>query len=373
MAAGVEAPHGVAQSALELRRLHLRPRRLWPAAATARRCGTGGLAVEADLAPDQTAPVGRSGRGLRVMLVWGVRFTAESLAEMLERGPSVSVVGLCSDLSEAVALSATLQADMILLDARITDGTAALRRALEVAPGMRVVVSAVRETEDDVVAWAEAGAIGYIPRTTPLGDFVRLIVEIHSGEQMCSGRVAAGLLRRIAHTARRSNGRNGPLKVPALTKRERQTADLIKSGLSDKEIARRLNISVATTKSHVHNLLGKLNLRRRSQVVEYLRDTGPSRSTWLVSLLILATALTPIRYQRHRVEHTPPRLHAPQRVVTVNPTQPRRRPKFELTVAHVRYTPPEWLFSKAAINRAEKPLLERTGGIPRLRHRYTFL
>jgi DNA-binding NarL/FixJ family response regulator len=284
------------------------------------------------------------------------------LAETLERDPSVSVVGLCTDLSEAVALSATLQAEIILLDARITDGTAALKRALEVAPGIRVVVSAVRETEDDVVAWAEAGAIGYIPRTTPLGDFVRLIVEIHSGEQMCSGRVAAGLLRRIAHTARRSNGRNGALKVPVLTKRERQTAELIKSGLSDKEIARRLNISVATTKSHVHNLLGKLNLRRRSQVVEYLRDTGPSRSTWLVSLLILATALAPIRVQRYRAEHTPPRLHALYRVIAANPTQPRRRPKPELTAIYARRTGAEWLLIRAAKGGAEgRPSSEQEG------------
>jgi DNA-binding NarL/FixJ family response regulator len=66
-----------------------------------------------------------------------VRFAAESLAETLERDPSVSVVGLCTDVSEAVALSAALQADIILLDARITDGIAALRRALGVAPGMR--------------------------------------------------------------------------------------------------------------------------------------------------------------------------------------------------------------------------------------------
>jgi two-component system nitrate/nitrite response regulator NarL len=250
------------------------------------------MAVEADLAPDQTVAAGRGSRALRVMLVWGVRFTAESLAETLERDPSVSVVGLCTDLSEAVALSAALQADIILLDARITDGTAALRRALDVAPGMRVVVSAVRETEGDVVAWAEAGAIGYIPRTTPLGDFVRLIVAIHSGEQICSGRIAAGLLRRIANTARGSRRPNGPLVVPALTRRGRQTAELIKSGLRDKEIARKLNLSVATTKSHVHNLLGKLHLRRRSQVADYLRDSSLSRSTWFVSLLILGDALT---------------------------------------------------------------------------------
>ena len=59
--------------------------------------------------------------------------------------------------------------------------------------------------------------------------------------------------------------------ISALTRRERQTAELIKSGLSDKEIARRLNISVATTKSHVHNLLGKLNAKRRTEIADYLR------------------------------------------------------------------------------------------------------
>ena len=96
------------------------------------------------------------------------------------------------------------------------EGAAAVRLALDASPGMRIVVSSVRETEDDVVGWAEAGVIGYIPRTTPLGDFVRLIMDIHSGEQVCSGRVAAGLLRRIAHTANGRVRRNGWPRYPRL-------------------------------------------------------------------------------------------------------------------------------------------------------------
>ena len=231
--------------------------------------------MEVNVAPERAVDHARSDRLLRIMLVWGVRFTAEGLAQILERDPSLSVVGLCSDLSEAVALSRTQQADVILLDARIPDGTAAIRRALDIAPAMRIVVSAVKETEDDIVAWAEAGVIGYIPRTVPLADFVRFLMDIHSGEQVCSSRVAAGLLRRIAVGSRggyAGNGGNGFLPVSALTKREWQAAELIRSGLSDKEIARRLNISLATTKSHVHNLLGKLNAQRRSQVADYLRE-----------------------------------------------------------------------------------------------------
>ena len=230
--------------------------------------------MDVNVAPEHVIAHARGDRSLRIILVWGVRFTAEGLAEILERDSSVSVVALCDDLSEAVALCPTLQADVILLDGRIPDGAAAVRRALAIAPGLRIVVSAVRETEDDIVAWAEAGVIGYIPRTIALADFVRLIMEIHSGEQLCSRRVAAGLLRRIATTAKRSPGHHA-LRAPMLTRREWQAAELIRSGLSDKEIARRLNISVATTKSHVHNLLSKLNVQRRTQVADYLRQYEP--------------------------------------------------------------------------------------------------
>jgi two-component system, NarL family, nitrate/nitrite response regulator NarL len=235
--------------------------------------GWEGFAVEANVAPHQAVAQLRGGRGLRIVIVWGVRFLVEGLAEILERDPLVSVVGLCADLSEGVALSLALQADVVLLDARIPEGVAAVRRALDVAPGMRIVALAVRENEDDIVAWAEAGVIGYIPITAAQADLARLIIGTHSGEQLCSGRVAAGLLRRIAVTAKPGGGGGGnaPFRAPVLTKRERQTADLIRTGLSDKEIARRLNISLATTKSHVHNLLGKLNLRRRSQVANQLR------------------------------------------------------------------------------------------------------
>jgi two-component system nitrate/nitrite response regulator NarL len=230
--------------------------------------------VDANTAPDQAVAPNRGGQAVRILVVWGARFLGEVLAEILGRDPLVSVVGVCADLSEAVALSLASQVDIVLLDARISGGTTAVRRAIEIAPGMRVVVSAVRETEDDIVAWAEAGVIGYIPRTTALADFVRLVVDIHSGEQACSRRVATGLLRRIALSARQAIGRSAALPGPTLTKRERQVAELIMAGLSDKEIARRLNISVATTKSHVHNLLGKLSVQRRNQVAECLRGYG---------------------------------------------------------------------------------------------------
>ena len=233
-----------------------------------------GFGVEANVTPHQAVLPNRDAGRVRIAVVSGVRFLREGLAEILERDPLVSVVRLCANLSEAVALSPALQADVLLLDATVPDGAAAVRRALDIAPGMRIVAFAVRETEEDIIPWAEAGVIGYIPSNAGLADLARLVLEIHSGEQVCSARVAAGLLRRIALTASPGNGHHTPFAASALTKRERQAAELIRTGLSDKEIARRLNISLATTKSHVHNLLGKLNARRRSEVATHLREYG---------------------------------------------------------------------------------------------------
>jgi DNA-binding NarL/FixJ family response regulator len=231
-----------------------------------------GFASDADFAPRELGLLAAKARRLRIVIVSEVRFRREILAEFLERDASVLVVELCADLAEVVALSPPLQADVVLVDADLPDGAAAARRTRQIKPDIRLIAYAVRETKDDVIAWAEAGVIGYVPNTAASADLVRLIVDIYGGEQPCSGRVAAELLRRIAVTESLGIGRNGPIPAVPLTRREREAAELIATGLSDKEIARRLNISVATAKLHVHNLLGKLNVQRRGQVVVRMRE-----------------------------------------------------------------------------------------------------
>jgi DNA-binding NarL/FixJ family response regulator len=221
--------------------------------------------------PHQPTPLAPDIRQLRLVVVSEVRFLREGLAQILERDSSMSVVGLCADLAEAVAVSTALRPDIVLLDAAHPGGAAAVTQTRHLIPDLRIIALAVRETEEDVIAWAEAGVIGYVPSTAAVADLVRLVMNIHDGDQSCSGRVAAALLRRIAVTASPVNGSHTAFPPPALTARERQAAELIRTGLSDKEIARLLNISLATAKSHVHNLLGKLNVQRRGQVVARLR------------------------------------------------------------------------------------------------------
>ncbi|HJU15393.1 MAG TPA: response regulator transcription factor [Stellaceae bacterium] len=236
--------------------------------------------MDTNLAPDRAAPGSSEAAPLRLLFVSDVCFVREALATLLERDPSIAAV-YCADQAETVALGLTAQADAVLVDSALPEGPAAVRQLRDIAPNIPVIACALRETVEEVVAWAEAGATGYLPNTVQLAQIVRVVRDLLAGQQTCSGRVAAGLLRRIAVAASLGNGGEAPSPARGLTRRERQIAELIAARFSDKDIARRLNISLATAKSHVHNLLGKLGVEHRGDVAAALhgRPASPPEET----------------------------------------------------------------------------------------------
>ena len=207
-----------------------------------------------------------------VLIVCEVRFVREGLAEFLGRDRRLSILGFADDLAGALAITLDLQPDIVLLDAAFPDAVGTVGWFQAVASQVRVIAFAATETEENIIAWAEAGVAGYVPKTAALADLVALLTDIVQGKQRCSGCVAAGLLHKITTMAESGNRRRHAPGSSLLTARELQIIRLLADGLSNKEIARRLVIEVATTKSHVHNLLEKLNLARRGQAALWLRQ-----------------------------------------------------------------------------------------------------
>src|SRR5271165_2054070 len=214
-----------------------------------------------------------TGIALRIVIASEVRFVRESLSEILGRDDAIAVVGECPDSTQLLVVCRDLQPDMVLLDASFQDGLPAARRLREMWAGLRIVVFAIKESVESVLVWAEAGVAGYIPSSAAAADLRALVANIGAGRQSCSELVAAGLLRRIATTA--AGPQNPAIGLDGLTPRELEIDRLISTGMSNKEIARRLNIGLATTKSHVHNALGKLNVRRRGQVATWMHARSP--------------------------------------------------------------------------------------------------
>jgi two-component system, NarL family, nitrate/nitrite response regulator NarL len=210
---------------------------------------------------------------IRVLFVSDVQASREALAAALERDASIAVVR-CGDPIETTVLDLTAQVDAVLVDTLLEEGLDAARRLRYAAPHLPIIAFPLRERSEDVIAWVTAGATGYIPVSVRLDQFVGVLKGILRGDQLCSGQVVAGLLRRLNGAGAASSA--SPPTRP-LTRRERQVADLIASRLDDKEIAQHLSIGLATAKSHVHNVLRKLRVRRRRDVAEALRG---HRTIW---------------------------------------------------------------------------------------------
>lgn len=208
---------------------------------------------------------------LDLLLVSERCFLCEALGRVLETDPAIASARRAG-AAEAIALGLMAHTDAVLL-CTATEDPAVVRRLRRVAPRVPLVACGLLETEDAVIAWAEAGVSGYIARQTALAEFVETLRGVLGGEQASSPRIVAALLNRFAA---------GPRPAPAvsqlhqLTRRERQIAELVAAERADKDIARLLNISLATTKFHVHNLLRKLGVERRSEVADFLPQTRPA-------------------------------------------------------------------------------------------------
>ena len=214
-------------------------------------------------------PAASEAEAMSLLILSDIRFLRDGLVDILTREHAFQIF-VAATLAEAFEATRVALPDMILIDTTLPDGRVAVTRLRELAPEVCLVALAVTEIDAEIIAWAEAGVSGYLPRSAALSDLVGYLNAIMHGEQACSTQVAGGLLRWIAF-GRHTGGPRPGAAPPPLTAREEEVVGLIGAGYSNKEIARRLSIGLATTKSHVHNLLGKLRLKRRIQVARWSR------------------------------------------------------------------------------------------------------
>lgn len=205
---------------------------------------------------------------ISVFIIADIRLYREGLADCLAREQDMEVVATAADRSDAVERVGDLVPDVALLDMAMLESAATVRAIARSVPDVRVVGLAVPETEPHVIACAEAGIAGYVPREGSLADLVASVRAAARGEAVCSPQITAGLLRRISALSAERALRS---PVASLTAREREIVRLIDDGLSNKEIALRLCIQLATVKNHVHNILEKLQVNRRAEAAARLR------------------------------------------------------------------------------------------------------
>jgi two-component system, NarL family, nitrate/nitrite response regulator NarL len=211
----------------------------------------------------------------RVLILSQVGVYREALAGSLGGDGQVDVA---VDLEEALSALEEVGPEVVLVDMPTPAGPDAVRALVAAVPEIKVVALAVPEVEPEVIAFAEAGASGYVAREATMEDLVAVVESVARGECLLSPEIAAKVFRRVGTLARERQ--LDPIEG-RLTARELDVLRLIEEGLSNKEIATALSIELSTVKNHVHSVLEKLNVRRRTAAAArarrlgLLRDGGP--------------------------------------------------------------------------------------------------
>jgi DNA-binding NarL/FixJ family response regulator len=184
-----------------------------------------------------------------------------------ELGPDFEVVGEADDAEGAVDVIAARRPDLVVCDLHMRGGggLAVVRACAPVAP---IVILTVSEAERDLLDAVASGAAGYLLKTTPMPELRASLLEAARGEPVFSPSLAALVLTEFRRLARQSGG------TSPLTDRERQVLQLVARGHTYAEIGRELDISAKTAENHVRNILGKLHLTRRSDLVRYAVEHG---------------------------------------------------------------------------------------------------
>ncbi|MFZ4155201.1 response regulator [Streptomyces pseudogriseolus] len=197
---------------------------------------------------------------IKVLLVDDHQVVRRGLRTFLEVQDDIEVVGEAADGAEGVALAGELQPDVILMDVKMPgmDGVEALRRLRELDHRARVLVVTSFTEQRTVVPALRAGAAGYVYKDIDPDALAGAIRSVHAGHVLLQPEVAGALLSQ-------EEGGSGAGRGGSLTEREREVLGLIADGRANREIARTLVLSEKTVKTHVSNILMKLDLADRTQ------------------------------------------------------------------------------------------------------------
>ncbi|GAA1193410.1 DNA-binding NarL/FixJ family response regulator [Kitasatospora gansuensis] len=210
---------------------------------------------------------------VRVLVVDDQDLVREGIASLLDIQPGISVVGTAADGHQAVDAAVAHRPDVALVDIRMPglDGIGTVEAITARVPGCRVVMLTTFDDQEYVARALRAGAVGYLLKNLPSAELARAVGLVHAGVAQFDASVISRLATALAAPP-------PPAPMPpaqqALTARELEVLRLIATGAANREIATRLYVSEGTVKNHISRILGRLNLRDRTQAALYARDHG---------------------------------------------------------------------------------------------------
>ena len=200
----------------------------------------------------------------------------EGTRELIQRQPDMEVVGEASDGEEAVALTAKLRPNVVIMDVAMPklNGIEATRQIKQLNPAVAVLVLTAYSNEEYIFALLEAGAAGYLLKNVRGSQFIDAIRAVNSGESVLDPTIARRVIERLISPA---SSRSETQTSEPLSGRELDILKLAAKGISNKDIADQLFLSPRTVQAHLGHIFNKLGVASRTEAVLYGLRRG-----WLV-------------------------------------------------------------------------------------------
>lgn len=210
---------------------------------------------------------------IRLLLVDDQEIVRAGLCSLLEGHPELEIIGEAATGEEAVTLTAQLQPDVVLMDITLPDisGAEATRRIKVLTQEANVLALTIHEDEAYFFDMLNAGASGYVPKRASPDDLMAAIHVVAAGEVFLHPIVAGALVQDYLHRVRSGAERES---YDDLTPRQQEVLTLIAEGLSNQDISSQLGISVRTVERHRENIMERLNLHSRTDLVKYALRKG---------------------------------------------------------------------------------------------------
>jgi len=203
---------------------------------------------------------------IRILLADDHALVREGTRKLLEREKDMEVVAEASDGITAVQLAIRQRPDVVIMDFAMPglNGIEATRQIKAVDPGIAVLVLTAYDNEQYIFAFLEAGAAGYLLKDVHISELIKAIRAVHVGESILHPAIARKVINRFALSAA-DHGRGEP--PGQLTKREMEVLKLAAKGMSNREIALELCISVRTVQTHLSHVFDKMGVGSRIEAV----------------------------------------------------------------------------------------------------------
>jgi RNA polymerase sigma factor (sigma-70 family) len=211
---------------------------------------------------------------LRVLLVEDHAIVRQGIRALLDEEPDIAIVGEAADGNQALALAQSLRPEIVLMDLNLPglSGIEATRQVLQLLPDVRVLVLSMYDSEEYVFRALRAGASGYVLKQSTSTELVMALRAVAAGSTFLSPGISQILISDFMRRADAQTTTDDALSI--LTPREREVLELIARGLTNRQIAERLHISIKTVETHRGNMMQKLDAHDRAELIKFAIDSG---------------------------------------------------------------------------------------------------